>query len=215
MRTVCVRYVPGRGLLADALASRVGREADLVAADGTGRAAAQEDPDGTVEVLVVDESVAGRADDIREARGRVRVVVLAADDDPAGAVAAARAGADAWLPRRCTADELFHAVRHVGDGHAFYPREVQGAVLRAMRDDVAGAPPGPLGALTGREREVLAGLADGHEARAIATRLGLSYNTVRTHINEIFRKLGVHSRLAAVRLAHDAERGAKDRGSPF
>lgn len=214
MCAIRLRYVPGCRLLADELAGRVGREPDLdLAPAGAGRDGGGER--GSVEVLVVEEpapgaSIADGMDGIRAARAiGARVVVLAAGDDPTGAVEAARAGADAWLPRGCSADELLHVVRHVADGHAFYPPETQVAILRALRADVTDATrrtaqqaeDGPLAALTAREREVLEDLADGHDARGIAIRLGLSYNTVRTHMNEIFRKLDVHSRIEAIRLA--------------
>jgi DNA-binding NarL/FixJ family response regulator len=62
-----------------------------------------------------------------------------------------------------------------------------------------------LAALTPREREVLACLADGDGRRDVAERLYLSANTVRTHLQNLMAKLGVHSSLEAVAVTRRAQ----------
>ena len=57
------------------------------------------------------------------------------------------------------------------------------------------------GVLTQREREVVHQLADGHSTREIATLLGISVSTVRSHVEHILRKLNAHSRLEAVAIS--------------
>jgi two-component system, NarL family, nitrate/nitrite response regulator NarL len=57
------------------------------------------------------------------------------------------------------------------------------------------------GYLTNRERECLALLVDGLSSDAIAERLGVSITTVRTHVQAVLTKLGVHSRLEAASFA--------------
>jgi DNA-binding NarL/FixJ family response regulator len=52
--------------------------------------------------------------------------------------------------------------------------------------------------LTARERDVLALLASGLDNRRIAAQLGISYATVRTHVQSVLEKIGAHSRLEAV-----------------
>jgi DNA-binding NarL/FixJ family response regulator len=59
-------------------------------------------------------------------------------------------------------------------------------------------------ALTDRERDVLRVAAEGLTARQIASRLGMRERTVTTHLSRIYGKLGVGTRVAAVRLATDA-----------
>ncbi len=194
MEPVRVRYVTGSRLLADALGRRLVAEPDLVPVGG-----AEAD---VVLVEVVDG--AGTVPDPDRTRAG-RLVVLAVDDAPSGAVEAARAGAAAWVDHRCGAEDLLRVVRGVARGGAFFPRDVQAEVLRSLRADAAtGTPSGPLATLTGRERDVLDTLADGLGNREVGERLGMSYNTVRTHINEIFRKLGVHTRVDAVRMLRSA-----------
>jgi DNA-binding NarL/FixJ family response regulator len=55
-----------------------------------------------------------------------------------------------------------------------------------------------LESLTPREKEVLRLMAEGVSSRDIASRLGISYTTVRTHIRSLGSKLGVHSKLQAI-----------------
>jgi two-component system, NarL family, response regulator LiaR len=188
-----VRYVTAGGLLGDVVAARLAAEPDVVVDDGSGTDVVLMDtvPPATPSRIVPDGA---------------RLVVLALSGGGLDAVEAARVGASAWLDATCSADDFLRVLRGVCSGRAYYPPEVQGAVLRALRDDARPCA-GPLARLTGREREVLQALAGGLGNREIGDHLGMSYNTVRTHINEIFRKLGVHSRVEAVRLLPDAAGG--------
>ncbi|MDD7927250.1 response regulator transcription factor, partial [Actinomycetospora chibensis] len=144
---------------------------------------------------------------LRERPGGPRVVVLAEPGDDDSACDAARAGASGWLPSGSSVEDLAETVRLVHDGHGVYPSRLLATVLDGLRHDVAEArrPTGRLSALTEREVEVLRALVEGLSARDIADHLDVAVNTVRTHTHRIFRKLGVHGRLEAVRIAR-AER---------
>ena len=132
-----------------------------------------------------------------------RVVVLTAVRDVPRMTDVARAGAAAWLPKESPTSDLLAAIRAVRLGHACYPPADLGAVLRALADtpDRAGD---PLGRLSGQERRVLGGMVDGLTGPELATALHLSLGTVRTHTRKVFTKLGVHSRLEAVKVARAA-----------
>jgi DNA-binding NarL/FixJ family response regulator len=97
-------------------------------------------------------------------------------------------GADDYLVKPFEADELLARLRRSLRRHK---------VLRAFRNGA----PSPLAALTVRESEVLALLAEGLTQAEIATRLVLSPRTVGTHIQHILSKLEVHNRAQAVALA--------------
>ena len=71
-----------------------------------------------------------------------------------------------------------------------------------------------LALLTGRERDVLGCLAEGHRRRDVAEHLHLSPNTVRTHLQNIMAKLGVHSALEAVALIRTARSVRAEQPSP-
>jgi two-component system, NarL family, response regulator DevR len=79
----------------------------------------------------------------------------------------------------------------------------------ARRTEQLGGPP-KLGALTAREREILQLLALGLDNHAIAERLHVSAHTARTHVGNILRKLGVHSRADAARLALQESQAERD-----
>jgi two-component system, NarL family, response regulator LiaR len=201
---VRVLLIAEQRMLADALSERLGDEPGLTVTseDGTDRqhleqALVRSRPG----VVVTSDLTVGRA--VAQRRPDVALVVLAPVADSAHAVAAARAGAVAWLPMSSGVDELVAVVRAAAEGRAHYPDLHLAEVLRELRRDVdrARAPRGPLHLLSERERDVLNCLAQGRSNKEIARALSMSGNTVRTHVRNIFRKLEVHSRLEAVRVA--------------
>jgi DNA-binding NarL/FixJ family response regulator len=131
------------------------------------------------------------------------VVALTDRRETALAVAAAKAGVLAWVPKDSTIDHLVDVLRGAGLGQASYPPAHLGEVLRALREDFRRARDrtGPLDMLSHREREVLASMVDGKRRSEIARELCVSANTVRTHTHKILTKLGVGSSLEAVRVA--------------
>lgn len=140
------------------------------------------------------------------AQPETHIVVLTASQDPEQVIDAARAGADGWLPKESLSDELLATIRAVCDGHACYPAAHLGAVLRALRADVrlAVERDDPLDVLSRQERRVLASMVEGARGPQIAVELRVSVGTVRAHAHSIFTKLGVHSRLEAVKFARAA-----------
>ncbi len=83
------------------------------------------------------------------------------------------------------------------------------SVLDALLDEeAAGEDDSALRELSAREREVLACLVQGLARHEIAAQLSISPHTIRTHINNLLRKLDVHTTLAAVSIARQAGLGA-------
>src|SRR5229473_2611763 len=131
-----------------------------------------------------------------------RVVMLSHGSDPKWIADAVRAGAAAWVGKNESLEHLLTVVRGVAAGETWLPPAETGAVLRLL---LAGREQQEescrlLAALTPREREVLTCLAEGAGRRDVAERLHLSANTVRTHLQNLMSKLGVHSTLEAVAL---------------
>ncbi len=122
-------------------------------------------------------------------------------------------GVQAVLPPSCTTRQLVDVLVGVAHGQGHPP-----AAGACAPGRTAGRLPGDLGTLTAREHDVLDLLARGRGTREVAALLCVSPNTVRTHVNALLHKLGVHSRLRAVALyAESAERreGARRPDSPW
>ena len=130
---------------------------------------------------------------IRQVRPEIRLVFLTREDSDAARFAALEAGASAFLHKSRAASEVVDAIRVVaGGGTLFTPRTIS-ALLNKRREAET-----QLERLTPREKEVLRLMAEGAASRDIASRLGISYTTVRTHIRSLGSKLGVHSKLEAI-----------------
>jgi DNA-binding NarL/FixJ family response regulator len=207
MRPIRVLIVDDQALFAEALAARLSAEPDLevlpVAHDIRRAAAliATESPRVVVLDLVLgEESGLDALDFIRRRYPDVRVLVLSGVTDLDPMVTAFRRGAVGWLPKTESADLVVRAIRDAAGRGGWIPPAVLGDVLRRLLTD--GEPGGgDLAELTPREREVLACMVDGLNRPAIANRLSLSANTVRTHTQNLLAKLGVHSALEAITVA--------------
>jgi DNA-binding NarL/FixJ family response regulator len=136
--------------------------------------------------------------ELRDARVRARVLVLTSAADRGLVALAVQAGAAGFLYKDVDPDALVRAIRSVHDGHTLLAAEAAGSLLRsgAAASAVAG-----VGALTAREREVLAQIADGRSNREIARLLRVSEKTVKTHVSSVLAKLGVADRTQAAVLA--------------
>jgi NarL family two-component system response regulator LiaR len=160
----------------------------------------------TTEIGPATVATGGMVRKLRAAHPPAHLVVLTGSHDCAHAVAAARAGAVAWVSKESSLDHLLEVLRGVPLGHAFYPPRQLGSVLRELRDDVRRARDcsARLDVLSQREREVLLRMVDGTPVSQIAAEAVVSTSTVRTHVRSILTKLGVRSRLEAVSVARAA-----------
>jgi len=129
---------------------------------------------------------------------RVRVLVLTAYDDDPYVFAVLQAGADGYVLKTSSADELVRAVRTVHSGSPALSPEVAGKVIQQV---TSGKPAGAVEqveALTQRELDVLRLAAHGMTNREIGHNLGISHRTVQGHLASVYAKLGVNSRTEAV-----------------
>jgi DNA-binding NarL/FixJ family response regulator len=139
---------------------------------------------------------------VRRLRDKRCVVLLTRRPEGDLLLEAAAAGAAGCIGHATNLSTLGRLVREAASGRfAVDPERLGGALKRAAARREAGDESDILARLTTREREVLGHLAGGLDNQAIAERLYVSPDTVRTHVNKILRKLGVHSRAEAARLA--------------
>ena len=140
---------------------------------------------------------------IAAAEPRTAVVLLAAVPDDSVGLRALRAGAAGYIPKGFNPDTLPQIVRGVVDGEAAISRRLSMALVDSYRRSPrVGAGLRPVrSTLTDREWEVLDLLVSGETTDGIARRLVLSTETVRSHLKNLYRKLGVRSRGEAIEAA--------------
>ncbi len=128
---------------------------------------------------------------IRRAHRTARLVVMTAFGGDEDVFRALQAGASGYLLKDCCPAELATCVRAVARGQ----RYLQATAARRLADRITAVD------LTGRETDVLHGLAHGLSNKAIARKLGLTEGTVKSHMKGLLGKLDASSRTQAVRLA--------------
>lgn len=149
---------------------------------------------------------------VRGEHPSVRTVVLAERDDPRHAAAALQAGAGGWIAKDCSLSRLLQVIRGVLKDETHLSPALLTGVLKELTASRKHRTESEqlVASLTPREREVLRCMVAGLGRKAVAERLYLSPHTVRTHMQNVLGKLGVHSTLAAVALARRAGVGPVD-----
>ena len=143
----------------------------------------------------------------------VLVVTMFEDDD--SVFAAMRAGARGYLLKGVDGTETVRAIRVVANGEAIFSPAIARRLMQyfagGRADGARTAAPDAFPDLTEREREILDLIAHGYTNPAIAARLSLSPKTVRNHVSNIFSKLQVADRAAAIIRAREAGLGRDGR----
>ncbi|MFE6869997.1 LuxR C-terminal-related transcriptional regulator [Kitasatospora sp. NPDC057692] len=143
---------------------------------------------------------------IRRHHPGLRAIVLATADDPQRAARALHAGATGWVAKESSLARLLAVIRGVLRDETHLPPALLTGVIRelttARRDRTESER--LVDTLTPREKQILRCMVAGLGRQAVAERLYLSPHTVRTHMQNVLGKLGVHSTLAAVAVARRA-----------
>jgi two-component system, NarL family, nitrate/nitrite response regulator NarL len=191
-------------LFADAIAAAMGDDGlDVAGSVRDGAGAIEFLERESVDVVLMDIGLPDRsglavARDILERWPETKVLAVTALDDPRAADDAMRMGFAGYVTKDTSVERFTASVRAVMEGQVVLPRRlVSGGRQVDMSDGFALL----VDQLTPREHEVLALLVQGADGGEIARRLGISRNTVRTHVQSILTKLQVHSRLEAATLA--------------
>ncbi len=195
-----VLIVEDHRVVAEGLAALINDQSDMHVVGNVGTvaeiadAAERLDPDVVLlDFRLPDGTGPDAANAVRSIRPAARMIFLTREDTDAARFAAVQSGASAFLHKSKAAAEVVAAIREVARGKMLItPRTI--ATLLAKRREAEAQ----LDRLTPREKEVLRLMAEGHPSRAIATELGISYTTVRTHIRGLGTKLAVHSKLEAI-----------------
>jgi DNA-binding NarL/FixJ family response regulator len=184
----------------------------VVGAYGDGESAARELPGKTPDVVLMDINLPGISGieclrQLKAALPQVRVIMVTVYDDNDNLFQSLVAGADGYLLKRATRMRLLESVREIVGGGAPISPSVARRMVEYFHQLNGQGQPKPAAAvaasldlrgLTVREQEVLGKLAEGLAPKEVAADLGISWDTVRNHITNIYAKLHVHSRSEAI-----------------
>lgn len=137
---------------------------------------------------------------IKTVSPRSQVVVLTSSDDNDIAFAAIEAGAQSFLIKSMSGDALLDTLKRIAMGESVIHSTVAHRILSTVRR-AKEAVSNPFASLTERELDVMKSLAEGASNIRIARALGISENTVKSHIGSILAKLYLSDRTEAVAFA--------------
>ncbi len=129
---------------------------------------------------------------IAEQNPSVGIVILTATDDTRAVTRAVRAGAKGYVLKTANGDEVIETVRMVARGHVV----IDARAWRALSEEEASGAGDQ--ALSRRELQVIQEMASGRTNRQIGERLGISHETVKTHVERILKRLEASDRTEAV-----------------
>lgn len=195
-----VMIVEDHQVVAEGLAALINDQHDMKVVGHAGSVAesiaraAELKPDlALIDFRLTDGTGADVAVAIRQTRPETKLIFLTREDTEAARFAALESGASAFIHKSRAAQDVVEAIRTVAQGGSLFTPRTIASLLNSRREVEA-----QLERLTPREKEVLRMMAEGISSREIATRLGIGYTTVRTHIRSLGSKLGVHSKLEAI-----------------
>ena len=142
---------------------------------------------------------------VKQKYPQIKIIMLTAFDNDENIFNAIKAGADGYLLKEINPDELYSGIRETLNGGAAMNPSIAMKTLKLLRNPIDIHNPGDQEeiSLSKREIEVLEQLSKGLSYTAIADNLFLSPSTVRKHIENIYKKLQVHSKLEAVQKARN------------
>ena len=134
---------------------------------------------------------------VREFDKQVQIIMLTVFDDNTHVFEAIYAGANGYLLKKYVSDKLLSAISEVLEGGAPMSPSIARMIIGNLQQPVQQVPENNY-QLTAREKETLQLLSQGNSFKMIAAELGISIDTVRTHIKRIYDKLHVRSQIEAV-----------------
>ena len=195
-----VLIVEDHQIVADGLTALLNDQRDMRVVGNVGSvaesapAAAELTPDVVLlDFRLNDGTGADAAAAIRRVNPTAKHIFLTREDSDVARFAALESGASGFIHKSRAATEVVDAIRKVASGQTLITPSTIASLLNRRRESESQRE-----SLTAREKEVLRLMAEGLPSREIASKLGISYATVRTHIRSLGAKLGVHSKVQAI-----------------
>ena len=156
------------------------------------------------DVTIVDLAMPGMGGlaaipELRRVAPRTAILVFTMHHNTAYVHEAMRAGARGYVLKSAPKEELLAAIRALTAGGGYLQPAITGTVLRRLLSDTRVA--GGRSPITAREVQILEAVADGKSNKEIAGALAIAEDTVKTHLRNLFEKLGAADRAQAVAIA--------------
>ncbi len=181
----------------------VSDEIDVVGEAGSGEEAVRAVDEHIPDIVFMDVRMPGMNGIeatrlIRQAHPETRVILFTIDESRASLSEAIQAGVSGYLLKDAGVEELISAAHAAMQGKAVIHPSLTQAFIEEVQlvDRPSGAAP-----LSPREVEILQKIAYGATTKEVADQLGISFHTVKTHLERIFEKLGANDRAQAVAIA--------------
>ena len=182
----------------------VSDEIDVVGEAGSGEEAVKAVEEHKPDIVFMDVRMPGMNGIqatrlIRERHPETRVILFTIDESRASLSEAIQAGVSGYLLKDANVEELISAAQNAMQGKAvIHPSLTQAFIEEVQLVDKPSGAPAPL---SPREVEILQKIAYGATTKEVADQLGISFHTVKTHLERIFEKLGANDRAQAVAIA--------------
>jgi DNA-binding NarL/FixJ family response regulator len=179
-------------------------EIDVVGEAASGEEAIQVVADTKPDIVFMDVRMPGMngiqaTRQIRENNPDTKIILFTIDESRASVAEAIQAGVSGYLLKDASVGELINAARQAMAGKAvIHPSLTQAFIEEVQLVDRPSSPEAPL---SPREVEILQKIAYGATTKEVADQLGISFHTVKTHLERIFEKLGANDRAQAVAIA--------------
>lgn len=179
-------------------------EIEVVGEAASGEEAVQVVADTKPDIVFMDVRMPGMngiqaTRQIRENNPDTRIILFTIDESRASVAEAIQAGVSGYLLKDASVGELINAARQAMAGKAvIHPSLTQAFIEEVQLVDRPSSPEAPL---SPREVEILQKIAYGATTKEVADQLGISFHTVKTHLERIFEKLGANDRAQAVAIA--------------
>lgn len=199
-KPIRVLIVEDHQIVADGLTALLNDQKDMTVVGNVASVAesAERAAEVTPDIVLLDFRLndgtgADAAAAIRRVVPNAKHIFLTREDSDVARFAALESGASGFIHKSRAATEVVDAIRTVAQGGTLITPSAIATLLNRRRQTDSQRE-----SLTPREKEVLRLMAEGTSSRDIASKLGISYATVRTHIRSLDAKLGVHSKVQAI-----------------
>jgi DNA-binding NarL/FixJ family response regulator len=213
-KRILVLVIEDNRLLRDELSALLDEQPDLkvVAAAEGANAGLLQARERKPHVVLVDAALGPHEshrliEGIREATPGARVIVMNLLPAQDAVIQFIKAGANGFIPKDATVDDIIRTIRSVADGVDVVPPSLTGTLLSHIAEQAARRTQAPVldaARMTKREREITELIAEGLSNKEIAQRLNIATYTVKSHVHNILEKLALHSRLQIAAHAHRA-----------